>query len=95
MKKKKQRLWVLCNRSTSELVSDIDLKILLTYVDAAAEVGRWEQKYQEMRVVPRINGTQVFLAEILLKFRGWHAKRIHVSLQRVGGRLEVWLREFA
>ena len=38
-------------------------------------------------MVPKVNRTRVFLAEMLRKLRGWHTRRKHDHVHCVGGRL--------
>ena len=49
---------------------------------------------QEMHLVSKVNRTQVFWVEMPHKLHGSHARKKHVNVQCVGGRLEVWPWEF-
>ena len=52
-------------------------------------------KPKDMHLVPKVNRTLVFLAEMLRKLRRWYVKKKNDHVQRVNGRLgEVWPQEF-
>ena len=73
---------------------DIDLK---NPYDISMQLRKSDtgNKKQEMHLVPKMNRTQMYPAEMPLKLRVWHARRKRNHVHCVGGKLKMWPREFA